>query len=338
MRVAGEGGAQRAAARVKGQRRRTVDHARLAQRVRRGQRGVAAQVDLDGGREPAQAEGGRVVRRREERRLGDAELEGDGLHARRRRAARRRQADGGRVAAEGDVAEGVDPGDRDRHDAHDAKRASASSRTSARLQKAQRTSVLPASGSAGVVEDRARDGHDPAPAREGQAELLGAQARGDRARCRWWRSRWRRAGTPRSPSASRPSHSWSRLASSSAARRPMASGGEPQAPRDGQLERGGAGVGQELLRRPHRGHQRRRAAHPSHLPSGEGERLAARGDGEGALAHAGQGGQRDVRPVEDQVLVDLVGHRQEVVGSSTGRRPAPAPRARTPCRSGCAAS
>ena len=122
--------------------------AALAQRVRRGQRGVAAQVDLDGRREPAQAEGGRVVGGREVGRLGDAELEGDRLHARvvQRLA---QQADGRRVAAEGDVAEGVDPGDRDRHDAHDAKRASASPRTSARLQKAQRTSVRPASGSAG---------------------------------------------------------------------------------------------------------------------------------------------------------------------------------------------
>ena len=61
--------------------------------------------------------------------------------------------------------------------------------------------------------------------------------------------------------------------------------------RDSQLEGSGTGVGEELLRRPHRSHQRRRTAHPAHLPAGEGERLAARRDGEGALTHAGEGGE-----------------------------------------------
>ena len=59
------------------------------------------------------------------------------------------EAHGRGVAAEGDVAERVDPGDRDAHGHHDAKRPSASRRTASRLQKAQRTSVRPASGSAG---------------------------------------------------------------------------------------------------------------------------------------------------------------------------------------------
>ena len=125
---------------------------------------------------------------------------------------------------------------------------------------------------------------------------------------------------------------------SSVARRRAWRRREAEAVRDGELERGRAGVGQELLGRPHGGDQRRRAAHPAHLPAGEGERLAARGDGQRALAHAGQGGQRDVRAVEDQVLVDLVGHRQEVVGPAQGGDLRQLVGARTPCRSGCAAS
>src|SRR5581483_9020608 len=36
----------------------------------------------------------------------------------------------------------------------------------------------------------------------------------------------------------------------------------------------------------------------------------------GALAHAGQGGQRRVRAVEDQVLVDLVGDGEEIVAAA----------------------
>ena len=85
---------------------------------------------------------------REVRRLGDAELEGDGLHA---GVVERlvEEADGGGVPPECHLAEGVDPGERDAHGAHNAKRASASARTSGRLQKAQRTSVRPASASAG---------------------------------------------------------------------------------------------------------------------------------------------------------------------------------------------
>ena len=59
MRVAVERGPQGAAPRVKGQRRRPVDDAVLTQRVRRGEGGVAAQVDLDRRREPAQTEDGR---------------------------------------------------------------------------------------------------------------------------------------------------------------------------------------------------------------------------------------------------------------------------------------
>ena len=87
---------------------------------------------------------------------------------------------------------------------------------------------------------------------------------------------------------------------------------------DRELEGGRAGVGEELLGRPHRGDQRRGRGHPAHLPAGEGEGLAARGDRQRALAHAGQRGQRDVGAVEDEVLVDLVGHRQQVVGAAQG--------------------
>ena len=52
---------------------------------------------------------------------------------------------------------------------------------------------------------------------------------------------------------------------------------------------------------------------PADLPPGERERLAARRDGEGALAHPGQRRERDVLALEHEVLVHLVGHRDEVV-------------------------
>ena len=91
-------------------------------------------------------------------------------------------------------------------------------------------------------------------------------------------------------------------------------GGKAQAVRHRELEGSRAGVGEELLGRPHRGDQRRGGTHPSHLPTREGEGLAARGDGHRALRHAGQRGQGDVGTLEDEVLVDLVGDRQDVVG------------------------
>ncbi|MDH6138036.1 hypothetical protein P3T35_000013 [Kitasatospora sp. GP30] len=52
---------------------------------------------------------------------------------------------------------------------------------------------------------------------------------------------------------------------------------------------------------------------PADLPAGEGEGLAGGGDGDGALAHAGEGGEGVVGAGEDQVFVDLVGDHQQVV-------------------------
>ena len=93
--------------------------------------------------------------------------------------------------------------------------------------------------------------------------------------------------------------------------------GVGQAEPDGRrvLERAAGHVGEELLGRAHRA---RRAgpgpvAQPD-LPAGEAEGLAGRADGDGPLPHAGEGGDRDVLDVvEGQVLVDLVGHDEQVV-------------------------
>ena len=52
---------------------------------------------------------------------------------------------------------------------------------------------------------------------------------------------------------------------------------------------------------------------PADLPAGEAERLAGRADRERALGHAGERAQRSVLAVEHEVLVDLVGDRDEVV-------------------------
>ena len=90
--------------------------------------------------------------------------------------------------------------------------------------------------------------------------------------------------------------------------------GEPVG--DGQLEGRTRGIGEELLGGTDGGDQRRRTGRPPHLPPGERERLAARGDRQRALGHAGQGGQGHVGPLEDEMLIDLVGHRQDVVGAA----------------------
>ena len=58
-----EAGVQRTALGVEGQRCRAVDGPPLAERVGRGQRGMTAEVDLGGRREPPQAEGRGLGRR-----------------------------------------------------------------------------------------------------------------------------------------------------------------------------------------------------------------------------------------------------------------------------------
>jgi hypothetical protein len=56
-----------------------------------------------------------------------------------------------------------------------------------------------------------------------------------------------------------------------------------------------------------------RRAGPADLPPGEREGLARRRDHDRPRAHAGQRRQRHVLALVDQVLVDLVGDRQQVV-------------------------
>ena len=72
-------------------------------------------------------------------------------------------------------------------------------------------------------------------------------------------------------------------------------------------------VGEELLRSADRPHERGRRADPPDLPPRARERLAAGGDRDDTVAHAGQRGEWDVRTVEHDVLVHLVGDRDEVV-------------------------
>ena len=53
---------------------------------------------------------------------------------------------------------------------------------------------------------------------------------------------------------------------------------------------------------------------PTQLPSGHGESLSGRADGNGPLPHVGQGGNADhLVVVEDHVLVDVVGDADDVV-------------------------
>ena len=88
--------------------------------------------------------------------------------------------------------------------------------------------------------------------------------------------------------------------------------GQAEAHGHRRLEGGAVDVGQELLGGADGGHHRCRAADPADLPPGEGEGLPGAGDGQGPVSHAGQGRQGNVAPLEDQVLVDLVGDHQQV--------------------------
>ena len=83
---------------------------------------------------------------------------------------------------------------------------------------------------------------------------------------------------------------------------------------DRRLEGRPVHIRQELLGLHGCPHQRLRPADPADLPSGGAERLAAARDGQRAFPHPRQVRHRDVlATVEDEVLVDLVGHHQQVV-------------------------
>jgi hypothetical protein len=87
---------------------------------------------------------------------------------------------------------------------------------------------------------------------------------------------------------------------------------EAEAPGDGGLERCSVHIGEELLGGAHGRHQIGWAADPADLPSREAEGLAGRADREGALGHPRERGERPVLTVEDEVLVHLVGDRDEI--------------------------
>ncbi len=96
--------------------------------------------------------------------------------------------------------------------------------------------------------------------------------------------------------------------------RPREALGVIEPARDGDLQRRAAGEGEELLRRARRRDQPRRPAAPADLPAGEREGLAGAGDRQRPLGHPRQRRERDVgRVVVDEVLVDLVGDRDQVV-------------------------
>ena len=89
--------------------------------------------------------------------------------------------------------------------------------------------------------------------------------------------------------------------------------GQVESDRDRVLERRRVDIGEELLGGADRCDERRRAARPADLPTRERERLPTRRDRERPLAHPGERRQRHVLAVVDEVLVDLVGHGEEVV-------------------------
>src|SRR5262249_7845466 len=108
--------------------------------------------------------------------------------------------------------------------------------------------------------------------------------------------------------------------------RPEVAVGQRQGFRDRVLERPAAYEREELLRGAYRVDDLGGPGDPAHLPAGEAERLARRADRDGALAHAVEGGERDMLAVVDEVLVHLVGDHEQVVsyrevGDGLGFRP-----------------
>ena len=70
----------------------------------------------------------------------------------------------------------------------------------------------------------------------------------------------------------------------------------------------------ELVSPGDRLHQLGRRRDVAHLPPGEAEALAGRTDPDGAVAHAGQGHQRDVAAIiENDVFIDFVAHGVDIV-------------------------
>ena len=197
----------------------------------------------------------------------------------------------------------------DLHRASPFNRVTASSITSARLQHAKRTRGRPAV--AVVVEDdvghrdhAAAFGERPAE-REPVALAERADVDGEEVGARRREHREARVGEPGVQAVALVAHVVVERAEVVVV--------ETEADRDRVLERRRVHVGEELLDRAHRGDQLGGPAHPADLPPGERERLAARRDRERALAHPGQRRERDVLALEHEVLVDLVGHRDEVV-------------------------
>jgi len=185
----------------------------LTQHMRCGQRGMPAQRHLGARREPPKGE--RRAAPLDERRLGEPELGGEGLHpvvvgGRLEQAHRR----GFPVKA---IAEGVHqtrfslmPGDR----AEVAEAASASSSTAPACRRRSAPASRPGRG---ARRRPSSDGHHPAAFREPRQKVT---ASSPLAAMSWWRNRWPRADRG-STRPSSPSQSWSRRAASSVRRGSM---------------------------------------------------------------------------------------------------------------------
>src|ERR1035441_9398837 len=64
----------------------------------------------------------------------------------------------------------------------------------------------------------------------------------------------------------------------------------------------------------HRGHPFRRRSYVAQPPTCDGKRLGEAGDDYGSLPHSGQrGGRNMLRPVIDEILINLIGKQEKVV-------------------------
>ena len=88
---------------------------------------------------------------------------------------------------------------------------------------------------------------------------------------------------------------------------------------DGLLQRCGRADRHEVVNLSDRGGELPSGNDPSDPPTRYGEGFARARDGHGALSHAFEGRDRDVLAFVAYVLVDLIGHRDDVVVSAECR-------------------
>ena len=209
----------------------------------------------------------------------------------------------------------------------------ASSSVSTRLQNANRTRCVPSSGGRRTT-NRARRPHRR-PSSAGSRPRRRRPSPG--ARRRPSRSRRRASGWTRTPSP-RGSAGACRAARGTRARVSRRTTRASRADHPGSWRGAGAATVRKSCTERIPPVSASRGDDPADAPAGDRVGLRERADRDGPVLEPGHGAGRDVaEPVVRDVLVDLVGEHDHVPPLAQLRDRRRAPRARTPCRSGCSA-